>query len=110
MIDHNSSLVNPTLSKCESHEPIPDQPLVEKMVESIPPSFDRTFPVESEFHTTQDILVSSNSNKFGDNPPIPMVQGGDPPIPIMQGGSSPIPMAPPPSTMVTSFDWSRLQG
>lgn len=37
-----------------------------------------------------------------------MIQGGDPSIPIMQGGNSPIPMAPPPSSLVTFLDRSRL--
>jgi len=47
---------------------------------------------------------------WGGDPLIPTVLRGNPPIPIMQGGSSPIPMEPPPSSMVTSFEWSQLEG
>lgn len=86
VIDQNSSLVNPTLSECKSCEPIPDQQLVDKMVDSIPPSVHCIFPVESELHTAQVLLISSYSNELGANPPIPMVQGRDPPVLIMQGG------------------------
>lgn len=74
-IDQNPSPINPNLSECEFHESIPDQPLVEKMVNSIPPSVDRTFPIESELHITQVLLVSSGSNELGDSSPIPTTQG-----------------------------------
>jgi len=72
VIDHISSLGNPTLYKCESHEFVPNQPLVEKMVDSIPPAVDRTSPIESESQTAQ-VLVSSNQNELGRNPPISTV-------------------------------------
>ena len=52
VIYQNPSLVNPTLSKRESHDSIPDQPLVENMADMIPPLFDHTFPIESELRTT----------------------------------------------------------
>jgi len=55
--DHNRSLVNPTLSKHESHESVRNQPLVEKMVDLIPPSFDCTFPMKSGTHTAQIFLI-----------------------------------------------------
>lgn len=37
-----------------------------------------------------------------------MKHEGNLPIPITKRGNYPTPMAPPPSSMVTSFDWSRL--
>jgi len=46
----------------------------------------------------------------GNNPFIPTTLGGNPPIPTAQGGSSPVPTTHPPSSLVTSFDWSRLAG
>jgi len=76
VIDQNSSLVNPTLSKSESRESISNQPLVKKMVHSIPLSFDRVYPIESEVRTPQVLLVSSDSKELGGNPHVPTVQGG----------------------------------
>jgi hypothetical protein len=111
VIDQNSSLVNPTLSESESHESILDQPLVEKMVDLTPPSVNRTFPIESEPHTAQVLLVSSVSNELGGKSSHSQVHERILPFPIEQeGGSSHIPMTPPPSSLVTSFDWSRLAG
>jgi len=66
VLDHNMNLVNPTLSKCESHESVPDQPLVEKMVDLIPPLVDCNFLVECESHTTQVLLTYSDSNVWGE--------------------------------------------
>lgn len=87
VIDQNPPLVNPTLSDSESHKFITNQPLVERMVDSIPPSVDCTFPIESESHTTQVLLVSSGSNELGENPSIPMAQGHNPPFPTTHGGN-----------------------
>lgn len=88
------------------------------MADLIPPSVDCTFPVESEHHTAQVLLVSLYSNELGGNPIVPMAEGGNPLIsmihgsiflvPIAQGGSSPIPTTTPPSSMVTSFYSSQL--
>ena len=58
MINQNSYLVNPTLSEREPHESILGQSLVEKMVDLNPPSVNHTFPIESEPHNSQVILVS----------------------------------------------------
>jgi len=52
VIDHNPNTINLTLSECESHESVTDQPLVEVMVDSIPTLVDRTFPVESKVNTS----------------------------------------------------------
>lgn len=102
--------------------------MVKVIVESIPTLADRTFLVESEVHTSQvlpflHILMRwggklAISMEEGDNRSVSTVQGGNSPVtttyrknypsPITQGGSSPIPMKPPPSSMVGSFDWSRL--
>lgn len=65
VIDQNLSPFNPTLCKLESREFFLDQPLVNKMVEYIPPSVNRTFPLESESYTTQVLLVSSYSSEIG---------------------------------------------
>ena len=74
------------------------------MVDSIPPSFHRTFPIESEPHTTQVLFVSSDSHELEGNPPISTVQEGNPPIPVTQGGSSLVHTTPPQSSLVVSFD------
>jgi len=58
VITQNLNPINPALSEHESHESIPNQRLVEKMVDSIPPSVDHTYLVESELHATQVLLVS----------------------------------------------------
>ena len=71
VIDQNSSHVNPTLSECESHEFIPNQSQVKKTVDSISPLVNHTFPIESEYDTTQVLFISSNSNELGGNPPVP---------------------------------------
>ena len=110
MIDQKSSLVNPTLFESESHGSILDQPLVEKMVDLVLPSVNRASVVESEPHTAQVLLVSSVSNEMEGNPPIPKVHEINSPIPITQEGSSHVPRITPPSSLVTSFDWSRLTG
>lgn len=73
VIDQNLNTINPTLFEPESPEFVPTQTLVDKMVDSILPSVDCAFLVESESHTAQGLLVSSNSNEPGDNPPVPMV-------------------------------------
>lgn len=128
VIDQNPNSFNPNLCKHESHKFVPKKPLVEKMVESIPPLVNRTFPVESESHTTQVLLVSSSSNELGGNHPILMARGGILPFPTHrgeillfpqhmgevlpfpqhEGGNYPIPTTPAPCIMVISFDWIQL--
>ena len=44
------------------------------------------------------------------NPPIPEVHECSSHVPIEKEGSSHVPMTPLPSSLVTSFDWSRLVG
>jgi len=73
VIDKNSYLVNPNLYECESHEFVSDKPLVENIVDPILLSFDHIYPIESEFHTAQVLLVSSDSKELGGNPPIPTI-------------------------------------
>ena len=58
------------------------------MVNLISHLVDPTLPVESEIHTTQVLLVTSDSS--------------------MSGGISPVSTEPPPSKEVFSFDWNRL--
>ena len=64
------------------------EPLVDQVVDSISHSIDPTLPIESEIHTTQVLLVTSDSST--------------------PGGISPVSTEPPPSTEVFSFDWNRL--
>ena len=104
MIDQNLNLVNSTLSEREPHESILNQTLVDKVFDSIPPSVDHNFTIESELHTTHVLLVSLDSNELGGSPPNPMAQGGNHPIPTTQGVISPVPTTPAPSSMVTSSD------
>jgi len=102
-------LVKAKLSECESNESIPDpNQHVEVTVVLISPSVNRTFPIESE--STQVIFVSLDSNELGGNPPIPSRYEENPPILVTQGGNSPIFTVPPPSSLVTSFDWNLLAG
>ena len=110
VIDQNSSVVNPTLSKSESRESFLDQTLVEKLVDLTPPSVNYTFLVESEPHTAQVLLVSSVSNELEGNPPNPEMHESISHVPIKQEVNSHVPTTPPPSSLVTSFDWSRLAG
>ena len=106
MTDLNQPSVKPTLSEFESHESMPDQSQVKEKVDLISPSVNRTFPVESEYDTTQVIFVSSDSNELGVNPHVPSRQEENPPILVTQWGKSPILNVPPPSSLVTSFDWN----
>jgi len=76
----------------------------------ISPSANCTFLEESEYDTTQVLFVSSDSNELGGNPPVPSRQEENPPTLVTQGVNSPISMVPPPSSLVTSFDWNRLEG
>jgi len=53
-------------------------------------------------------MVSLVSNELEGNPAILEVHESRSPIPIVQEGISHVPVTPPPSSLVTSFDWSRL--
>jgi len=79
------------------------------MVDLAPHSVNHTFPVESELHTTQVLLVSLVLNELEENSPVPKVHDISL-VPIVQKSSSCILMTPPSSSLVTSFDWSRLAG
>ena len=63
---------------------------------------------------TSVLIVQGNNPllpiALGGNTVIPMAQEAISPIPIAQGGSSHFTMTPPPSIMLTSFDWHRLAG
>ena len=107
MTDPNQPSVKPTLSECESHESMPDpNQRVEETVDPISPLVNRTFPEESEYDTTQVLSISSNSNKLGGNPPVPSRQEGNPLILLTQKGNSFVLSVPPPSSLITSFDWN----
>lgn len=85
-------LWNLTLFECESHESVPSNPLVEKMVDSNPPLVDRTFRIGRELQTTQVLLISSYSNELGGDPPILKVQGDNPHVPMEQRRNSCVPI------------------
>ena len=73
----------------------------------ISPLVNHTFPKESEYDTTQVLFVSSDSNELEGNPSIPSRHEENPPVLITQGVNSLVSMVPPPSSLVTSFDWNR---
>ena len=83
---------------------------MEVTINPISPLANRTFPEESEYDTTQVLFVSLDSNDLGGNPPVPSRQEENPPALVTQGANSPISTVPPPSSLVTSFDWNRLAG
>ena len=83
MINQKPSLVNLTLSEIESRESILDQPWVEKTVDLAPPSVNHTFPLKSEPHIAQVLLVS---NELEENTPITEVHESNSLIPIAQEG------------------------
>jgi len=103
-------LVNLALFEHESCESFINQSLVEKTIDLTPPLVNRTIPVESEPQTTQDLLVSSISNELEVNLLLPEVHERISHIPIEQEVKSHVPTTPPLSSLVTSFDWSRLTG
>ena len=74
----------------------------------ISPSVNHTFLLESEYDTTQVLFVSLDSNELGGNPLVPSRHEENPPTLVTQGGISPVLTVPPPSSLVTSFDWNRL--
>ena len=47
---------------------------------------------------------------LGGNPPVPSRQEENPPVLVTQGDNSLVLTVPPPSNLVTSFDWNRLEG
>jgi len=109
LTSQNQSSIKITLSESESYESIPDpNQQVEVTVDPISPSANRTFPEESEHGTTQVLFVSSDSNDLGGSPPIPSRQDKNPLVLVSQGFNSPISTVPPPSSLVTSFDWNQL--
>ena len=104
-------MVKTTLSKSESYESIPDSnQLVKVIVDLISPSTNRTFPEESEHNTTQVLFVSSNSNELGGSPPVPSRQEENILVLVTQGVNFPVSSVPPPSSLVTSFDWNQMAG
>ena len=111
LIDQNQPSIKPTLSESESYESIPHpNQQFKETVDPISPSVNCTFPVESEYDTTQVLFVSSDSNELGDNPHVPLRQEENHPALVTQGVNSLVSMVPPPSSLVTSFNWNRLVG
>ena len=109
MTNSNQSKVKPTLSKSESYESIPDlNQQIKETVDLVSPLVNHTFPEESEYDTTQVLFVSSDSNQLECNPPIPSRHEENPPVLVTQGDNYVVLMLPPPSSLVTSFDWNRL--
>ena len=109
MTDQNQLSVKTTLSESESNESILDpNPQVEVTIDPISPSANRTLPEESEHDTTPVLFVSSDSNELGGNPPVQSRQEENPPVLVTQRVNPLISMVPPPSSLVTSFDWNRL--
>ena len=98
-----------SLSESECYESIPNpKQQVKVTVDLISPSVNRTIPEESEYDTTQVLFVSSDSNELGGSPLVPSRQEENPPVIITQEVNSLVSMVPPPSSLVTSFDWNRL--
>ena len=62
-------------------------------------------PEEHHDHNAYVLLVSSYSLKSENDPPIPADQESPSLVPVEHGGNH---MIPPPSSSVTSFDWSHL--
>ena len=96
----NPSLVQAPLPKLGCAKPVPDQPLVGQSVESSSPPVDHFV---SEEHNSHVLLVSSDSPQCGNDSPTPATPENPALVPFEQGGNHTIP---PPSRLVTSFDWS----
>ena len=73
-----------------------------------PPS-DDIIPKQSENDTVQILIFNTESDELWDNPPVPSQQEENPPVPATQGVISPIYSVPPPSSLIASFDWNRLE-
>ncbi len=71
-------------------------------------SEDHTLPEENENNNVQILFITSESDELGGNPPIPSQQEENPLVPTTQGVNSTVYSVPPPSGLVTSFDWNRL--
>jgi len=98
----NSSLFQPPLPEPGCAKPIPDQPLVRKNVDSGSPPIDHSVSKE---HNSHVLLISSDSPESGNDSPIPATLKRLVSVPLEQRGNH---MIPPPSSLVASFDWSRL--
>jgi len=98
----NYSLVQPPLPEPGFAKPVPDQPLVGKSVDSGSPPINHSVLEE---HNSHVLLVSSDSPESGNDSPIPATPECPASVPLEQGGNHTIP---PPSSLVASFDWSRL--
>jgi len=101
-IDSHSSLVQAPLPGPGCTQPVLDQPLVGKSVNSSSPPVDHSV---SEEHNSHVLLVSSDSPELENGSPIPAAPENPPSVPFEHGGNH---MIPPPSSSVISFDWSRL--
>jgi len=101
-IYHDSSLVQPPLPKPGCTQPIPDQPLVGKSVDSSSLPVDHSVSEERNSHV---LLVSYDSPELEDDSLVPAAPEDPISVSLEQGGNH---MVPPPSSSVVSFDWSRL--
>ena len=96
--------------------------MVEESVNLTPPVVHQVFSIESGSHPPHVLLVSSDASNLEKDSPVPVVQEFSPPAPMMEVlDDSPLPIVtlgddhsilvvPPPSSLVTSFDWSRFSG
>jgi len=75
-------------------------------VDPVLPLENRTLPEESKNDTIQILFVTSESDELGGNPPVPSQQEENPLVLETQGVNSTIYSVPPPSSLVTSFDWN----
>ena len=105
--------VKTPIIESESFESIPDQSqqvemAVDPVLPSESPPSDDTIPQESENDTVQIIFITLEFNELEGNPPVHSQHKENPPVPATQGVISTIYSVPPPSSLVTSFDWNRL--
>jgi len=86
-IDLVSYLVCLTISERDSLVSIPNQPLVEKSVDLVPPPIAHSIPEEGGDDTAHVLLVSSDFHESKSDHSISFVQESPSPIPIQHGGN-----------------------
>ena len=104
-------LVETPIVESESSESISDQSQQVKMAvdpffPSEGPPLDDTTLKESKNDTVQILFVTSESDELGENPLVPSQQEENPLVPATQRVISPVYLVPPPSSLVTFFDWN----
>jgi len=100
--DSHSSLVQALLPEPSYTQPVPDQPLVGKGVDSSLPPLDHSVLEKKISHV---LLVSSESPELDRDFAIPTAPETSVSVTSEQGGNHTIP---PPGSSVVSFDWSHL--